>query len=161
MHPNPFSPSITGFPQVGHLPTTSFPSGASTLNFDNAPVSFFILSTAVSVKLQIKFIKSDFSNLPFSISDNVFSSLPVYSRSRSSLTGNISTIVLPSSVQVRLFPLVFIYPISLSFLIVSALVAGVPILKPLKIEAIISSESSLSSTPLPQVSMTLNRVFSV
>ena len=44
---------------------------------------------------------------------------------------------------------------------VSALVAGVPMLKPLKIEAIISSESSSPLKALPHVSIIFNNVFSV
>ena len=162
-HPNPLSPSITGFPQLGHFPKTSTPSGASTLKCFAMESSFFIALTPSIVKFFIRFKKSSFLTFPLSISERVFSSLPVYSKSKSSLTGNISTMVLPSSVQVKLFPFVVIYPTSLSFLIVSALVAGVPILNPLSIEAIISSLSSSASSLklLPQVSITLSKVFSV
>ena len=105
--------------------------------------------------------KSSFLNLPFSISDKVFSSLPVYCKSKSSLTGNISTKVFPRSVQVKLLPFDLIYPVSFNFLMVSALVAGVPILNPLKIACIISGESSSSLKLFPHVSITLNRVFSL
>ena len=143
------------------MPISSTSSGNSTLNLLSIDVSFFIRLTLSTVKSFIRFKNSSFLTLPFSISDNVFSSLPVYSKSRSSFAGKISTIVLPSSVHVKLFPFVSIYPTSISFLIVSARVAGVPILNPLNIDSIISLLSSSSLKLLPQVSITLKRVFSV
>ena len=73
LHPKPLSPSITGFPHIGHGPIFSTSFGISTLNLDNALSSFFIKSTDSIVKSVISFIKSCFANLPFSISDNVFS----------------------------------------------------------------------------------------
>ena len=161
VQPNPFSPSIISLPHTGHLPILSVPSGNSTLKFFSIAVSFLISSTASTVKAFIMDKKSSFLNLPFSISDKVFSSLPVYCKSKSSLTGNISTKVFPRSVQVKLLPFDLIYPVSFNFLMVSALVAGVPILNPLKIACIISGESSSSLKLFPHVSITLNRVFSL
>ena len=57
-------------------------------------------------------------------------------------------------------PFALIYPASFNFLMVSARVAGVPILNPLKMAIIICS-SSFSSYFFPQVSITLRSVFSV
>jgi len=50
VHPKLFSPSTTGLPHIGHFPTSSKPSGTSTLNLCKSESSLFIFSTEFLVK---------------------------------------------------------------------------------------------------------------
>ena len=157
--PNALAVSTTGAPHSGQIPAGSVCKGSNVTGPPNT-LSFFILSTDSMTNCSIIARKSSFVNFFRSISDNVFSRRPVYSRSKSSLAGNVSTSIFPKSVQLKLLPFALIYPASFNFLMVSARVAGVPILNPLKMAIIICS-SSFSSYFFPQVSITLRSVFSV
>ena len=106
-HPKALAVSTTGAPHSGQIPTGSVWRGSS-ITGPPKTVSFFILSTDSITNCFIIERKSSFVNFFFSISDNVFSSRPVYSRSKSSLAGKVSTNIFPKSVQVRLFPFALI-----------------------------------------------------